>query len=264
MRKNKLKQLWSEGGVAINAWLAIPSTYTAEIVGHQGFDSVTVDLQHGMIGFDTAIRMFQALSSTPAVPMARVARNDPALIMQLLDAGAYGIICPMVSTREQAQDFVHACRYPPFGNRSFGPARGMLYGGADYFEEADNEILTFAMIETLEGLKNLDTIVRTEGLDGIYVGPNDLCLALGKAPRAESEEPEVVEATKRIVDACKAAGKLVGIFCSSGEAAASRVAQGFDLVTPGNDANLLSGAARQACAAARQAPQDTVSGKSGY
>ena len=174
----------------VNAWLAIPSTYSAEVMGHQGFDSVTVDLQHGMIGFDAAIPMLQALSST-AVPLARVSKNDPALVMRLLDAGAYGIICPMVSTPEQARDFVSACRYPPKGGRSFGPARGLLYGGADYFAHADREIVTLAMLETVEAVANADAILAVEGLDEICIGPNDLSLAYGKPPKSEPDDPEL-------------------------------------------------------------------------
>lgn len=251
MRANNIKEIWRSGGVAVNAWASIPSPYAAEVLSHQGFDSVTVDLQHGMIGFDSAVAMFQAISSTPAVPFARVARNDLALVNQLLDAGVYGLICPMVSTVEDGRAFARACRYPPAGNRSFGPARGALYGGSDYFQHANSEIVALAMIETAEGLENLEGIVATEGLDGIYVGPNDLCLALGVAPQAESEEPVVKDAIARIVDACRAAGKAAGIFCSSGEAAAMRADQGFTMVTPGNDAMLLSRAARTEAARAR-------------
>lgn len=263
MRRNEIRQMWSRGETAINAWLAIPSGYSAEIVGHCGFDAVTVDLQHGMVGFDAALAMFQAISATPAVPFARVPRNDPALIMHLLDAGAYGLICPMVSTAAEAAAFASACRYPPSGTRSFGPARGLLYGGPDYFAKADDEIVALAMIETAQGLENLEAIVATHGLDGVYIGPNDLCLALGVAPSAESAEPVVVEAVQRIVGACRRAGKVAGIFCSSGAAAARRAAQGFSLVTPGNDATLLGKAAREAAAAAREQTADTASG-SGY
>lgn len=263
MRSNPVKQLWGRGATAINAWLAIPSGYSAEVIGHSGFDAVTVDLQHGMIGFDAAVGMFQAISATPAVPFARVEKNDPGLIMHLLDAGAYGLICPMVSTAEQAAAFASACRYPPSGTRSFGPARGMLYGGPDYFAKANDEIVALAMIETAEGLENLDAIVVTAGLDGIYVGPNDLCLALGVEPNAESAEPVVTQAVERIVAACRKAGKFAGIFCSSGEAAARRAEQGFSLVTPGNDANLLGKAAREAVAAARRQGQGAGSA-SGY
>ncbi len=265
MRRNPVKQAWREGRAVVNGWLAIPSGYSAEVMGQSGFDAVTVDTQHGMMGFDATLAMLQALSATPAVPFARVTSNDPPSVMRLLDAGAYGIICPMVSTPEEARRFVDACRYPPVGNRSFGPARGLLYGGPDYFAHANEEIATLAMIETAEGLENLEAIVATEGLDGIYVGPNDLCLALGKAPRAESDEPEVKEAIARIVAACKAAGKAAGVFCSSGPAAADRIAQGFLMVTPGNDANLLGAAARQAVAAAREkGPGVADRGGSGY
>lgn len=260
MRRNKIRDIWTAGESALNGWLAIPSPYSAEIMGHQGFDAVTIDTQHGMMGFDTVVSMFQAISATPAIPFARVLRNDPALVMQLLDAGAYGIICPMVSTAKEARLFAQACRYPPVGNRSFGPARGLVYGGADYFDHANDEIIAMAMIETREGLDNLEAIVATDGIDGIYVGPNDLCLALGVEPRAESTEPVVQDAIARIVACCREAGKGVGVFCSSGEAAALRTEQGFNFVTPGNDANLLAKAARTEVAAARR---NSVTGTSG-
>ncbi|WP_417605894.1 HpcH/HpaI aldolase family protein [Primorskyibacter flagellatus] len=264
MRQNRIKEIWAAGETAVNGWLAIPSPYSAEVMGHQGFDAVTIDMQHGMMGFDTAVSMFQALSATPTVPFARVLKNDSGLIMQLLDAGAYGIICPMVSTPEDARQFVAACRYPPQGVRSFGPARGLLYGGADYFANADDEIITMAMIETREGLENLEEIVATEGLDGIYVGPNDLCLALGVQPNAESTEQIVQDAIERIVDCCRVAGKGIGVFCSSGEAAAMRAKQGFNLVTPSNDANLLSKAARAEIATARGKTAEKPESGSGY
>ncbi|MGR3572388.1 HpcH/HpaI aldolase family protein [Brevirhabdus sp.] len=244
MRKNTVLETCRAGGTAVNAWLGIPHSVPAEIMGHQGFDSVTVDLQHGMIGFQAAVSLFQVLSSTPALPFARVSRNDPALIMQLLDAGAYGIICPMISTPAQARQFVDACRYPPLGGRSFGPSRGPIYGGPDYFDHANDEILTLAMIETAEGLENLETILATEGLNGIFIGPNDLCLALGVRPRSEPEETVVVQAIARILGACRETGKIAGIYCSSGQAAAMRADQGFHLVTPGNDCATLTAAAR--------------------
>ncbi len=263
MRRNGLREIWNRGGTAVNGWLSIPSSYAAEVVAAQGLDAVTVDLQHGMIGFDAAVPMLQAISATDAVPLARVSKNDPALVMQLLDAGAYGIICPMISTPDEAKTFADACRYPPRGNRSFGPARGLLYGGPDYFKEADGEILSFAMIETAEGMQNLEAILATPGLDGVYVGPNDLCLALGVPPQAESEEPVVTEAIARIVRACKDAGKVAGVFCSSGEAAAMRVSQGFTLVTPGSDAALLGKAVRAELAAAR-GKGAAAGGGSGY
>ena len=251
MRANPLRALHAAGTPIVNAWLAIASSYAAEVVAHAGYDAITVDGQHGMMGFDTALTMLQAIATTDAVPMARPSGLVPPEIMRWLDAGAYGIICPMVSTRADAEALVSACRYPPIGTRSYGPARGLLYGGSDYFAHANSEIIVLAMVETAEGLANLDAIVATPGLDGIYVGPNDLCLALGVAPQSESAEPMAVEAIARIQAACAEHGKIAGIFCSSGPAAAARVAQGFGLVTPGNDVTHLRSAATAASTAAR-------------
>lgn len=251
MRANLLKQRVANGQPIANGWLAIPSSYSAEVMGHQGFDSVTVDLQHGMIGFDAAISMLQALSSTPAVPLARVSKNDYALVMQLLDAGAYGIICPMISTPKDARDFASFCRYPPMGQRSFGPARGLLYGGADYFQHANTEILALAMIETQEAVANADTILATEGIDGIYIGPNDLCLAYGVAPAPESKDPGMAALIPDLAARTRAAGKIAGIFCSGGDGAITRIRDGFHMVTPGNDVALMSRASKEALSAIR-------------
>lgn len=258
-----MKQRLLAGESVVNGWLAIPSAYSAEIVGMAGFDAVTVDLQHGMIGFDAALGMFQALSATPAIPLARVPVNDGPQIMRLLDAGAYGIICPMISTADDAARFVSACCYPPEGDRSCGPARGLLYGGADYLQHANQEMLRIGMIETQAGLENLDKILSVPGLDGIYIGPNDLSLALGHAPSSEPTAPVVVEAIAHILARCVAHKRIPGIFCSSGEAAAMRLAQGFRMVTPGNEAALLGQAAKAAVQAA-SAKSSAQGGGTGY
>ena len=263
MRINKLKVAAAENRPVINGWLAIPSSYSAEIMGHQGYDAVTVDLQHGMIDFASALAMLQALSATPAVPLVRVADSTPAQIMRVLDAGAYGVICPMISTPEQARHFVSACRYPPEGIRSFGPARGLLYGGADYPQHANREILTLAMIETREGLANIDAILDTDGLDGVFIGPNDLSLTLTGAASAESTHPEMLDAIERVVSRCRQKQKIAGIFCTSGAAAANRIAQGFQFVTPANDVMQLGRASRKAIALAR-GQQIPTTGASGY
>lgn len=251
MRRNTIRDLKAAGKPIVNAWLSIGSSYAAKSVAHQGFDAVTVDGQHGMMGFDVALTMLQAISTTDAVPLVRPSRNDGAEIMRFLDAGAYGVICPMISTADDAAALVSACRYPPTGSRSFGPARGLLYGGGDYLAHANAEIVVLAMIETAAGLDNLEAIVATPGLDGIYVGPNDLALAMGFSPLAESQEPDVVAAIEKIRAMVVNAGKIAGIFCSGGAGAAQRVAEGFDLVTPGNDAALLRGVMAAAAATAR-------------
>ncbi len=239
MRRNTLRQLKAEGKPIINAWLSIGSSYSAELAAHQGFDSVTVDCQHGMMGFETTVAMLQAISSTSAVPLVRPSQNDSAEIMRLLDAGAYGVICPMISTRADAETLVAACRYAPAGKRSFGPARGLLYGGADYANHANAELLVFAMIETVEALTNLEDIVATPGLDGIYIGPNDLALALGHRPVPENDDRVVSQAIEDIRASVAKRGLISGIFCSDGHAAAVRREQGFDLLTPGNDVGTL-------------------------
>ncbi len=167
MRPNTLRALHRDRRLIVNGWLSIGSSYVAELAAHQGYDSLTIDMQHGMVGFEACVGMCQAIATTGAIPMARPSENSPAEIMRLLDAGSYGIICPMISTAADAVRLVEACRYPPAGRRSFGPARGLLYGGLDYFTAANTEILVFAMIETVAALDNLDAILATPGLDGI-------------------------------------------------------------------------------------------------
>ncbi|MEO0637718.1 MAG: aldolase/citrate lyase family protein [Pseudomonadota bacterium] len=251
MRSNQLRACLKRRAPIINAWLSIPSAYVAEGVGHQGFDSVTVDLQHGMMGFEMAVAMMQAISATPAVPLVRAPSGEPEGIMHLLDAGAYGVICPMVSTAEDAANLVAACRYPPQGRRSFGPARGKLYGGEDYFDKANDEILVIPMIETAAALDNLDAILSVQGVDMVYVGPNDLALDLGEHPGAELEESRTSQSIAHILARAKSAGVATGIFCSNGELARARIDEGFDLVTPGNDFNTLMGSLRSEIAKCR-------------
>ena len=263
MKENTVKAAFRRAQPVVNGWLAIPSGYSAEIAGHQGYDAVTVDMQHGMIDFASALSMLQALSATPTLPLARVGSNEPAQIMRLLDAGAWGIICPMISTAQQAQQFVAACRYPPLGNRSFGPARALLYGGKDYPQYANDQILTLAMIETREGLQNLNAILATEGLDGVFIGPNDLSLTLTGSASAESQHPEMLAAVEQVLAACREHHKIAGIFCTSGSAAAARIAQGFHFVTPANDVMQLGRAAREAIALSR-GETPAAAGTSGY
>ena len=155
MRKNKLKKIFSEGKVAINGWLQIPNSFSAEVMANQNWDSLTIDMQHGVVDYPNALQMLQAISTTDVVPMARVNWNEPGQIMKILDAGCYGIICPMVSNRKEAEKFVQACQYPSKGYRSYGPLRGLLYGGSDYAKHADNEILKLAMIESLQTYQSM-------------------------------------------------------------------------------------------------------------
>lgn len=245
MRPNGLKQLAAAGTPAINAWLSSDSTYIAEVLGHCGFDAVTVDLQHGQFGMDALPSLLQAISATPAMPWVRSSGNNLAEINKLLDMGAYGIICPMIETAEQAQGLVDATRYAPLGRRSFGPARGLLYGGSDYLNNANDTILVLAMIETPTGLENADKILQVPGLDGIYIGPNDLALSLGISPALSWKETALAEHIPSLIKLCHQHNKYSGIFCSDVVMAADMQAAGASLVTPGNDVQLLRSEASQ-------------------
>ena len=137
--QNKLQHIWAAGRSATNAWLTIPSPWTTELMAAAGFDSVTIDLQHGLIGYETAVAMLQAMSGSDAVPLARLEWNDPATIMRMLDAGALGLICPLINTAAECAAFVGACRYPPAGYRSYGPIRGRFALGARLLRPGQRE-----------------------------------------------------------------------------------------------------------------------------
>lgn len=242
MRSNRVRECWSQGKAATSGWLSFGNSYTAEIVGHSGVDCVTVDLQHAMTDISDMIVMLQAISATPAVPFVRVPNKEPGVIMKALDAGSYGIICPLVNTVQDAEDLVNASSYPPVGGRSFGPARGLLYGGPDYAAHANETIVRFAMIETREGLAEVEAICAVPGLDGIFIGPSDLGLNLGKGTAADPTDIEVRAAIDHCLSTAKAAGKRAGLFCPSGTVSRKRADQGFDFVVPNSDANLLKSA----------------------
>ena len=241
---NPVKQRLRDGKNIINGWLHIPSPLTAEAMAHVGFDSLTLDLQHGPFGFEAVLPMLQAITGTQTVPMARVPWNEPGIIMKLLDAGCYGLICPMVSTPEQCEAFVGACKYPPLGYRSFGPTRVRLHAGDSYAEVANQEIFTLAMIETAEALTNLDDIMAVPGLDGIYVGPADLSQALGGTPGADWLDGPVVEALERILEMAQQRDIVAGIHTMSVAYARRMLDFGYRFVTVQSDLSLLISSAK--------------------
>jgi 4-hydroxy-2-oxoheptanedioate aldolase len=252
VRENTLKKIWARGETVVNGWLSIPSAFSAEVMAHQGFDSLTVDMQHGVVDYQVAVTMLQGISTTPVIPLARVPWNDPARLMKILDAGAYGVICPMVNTREQAEALVQACRYPPRGYRSWGPVRASIYAGADYGDRANEDIIVMPMIETADALKNLDDILSVPGVDAIYVGPSDLSLALGCKPRLDQTDAPVVEAQEKIVEACKRHGVIAGIHNATAAYAVKMVAAGYQFVTLASDSRFLAAKAAEEVAVARR------------
>jgi 4-hydroxy-2-oxoheptanedioate aldolase len=261
MRPNRLRQIWAEGGAAVNGWLQIPHGFASEIMAGQGWDSLTVDMQHGPVGYDNALTMLQAISSSSVMPLARVPWNEPGIIMKMLDAGCYGIICPMINTAEEAKRFVGACRYPPKGYRSFGPTRVTLYAGADYAPNANDTVVALAMIETAQAVQNLDAILDTPGLDGVYVGPADLSQSITGKPQTDLTEPRLMEVLEQIVAGCKRRGQVAGIHVASPAYGAEIIKKGYQFVTILSDGRLMANACKQAIDAIRGAAPAAATGK---
>lgn len=253
-----LKAHFISGGKAVNGWCAIPSAVTAEIVGRAGFDMVTVDLQHGLVDYQTALTMCQVLQGLPAPVLTRVPWNEPGIIMKCLDAGFAGVICPMINTAEDARRLVQAARYAPLGGRSFGPTRANLVHGPGYAKSSNTSTVVLAMIETREALQNLDAILAVEGIDGVYVGPSDLGLSLGYEPTLEPSAPEVLEAIATILSRSKDAGRLAGVHTGSAAMVRQMLEKGFNFASLLTDVRLFASALSLQLAEVHNTRADTV------
>jgi 4-hydroxy-2-oxoheptanedioate aldolase len=261
MRENPLRAIWARGGAALGGWCTVPSSFSAEIMAHSGFDWVCVDMQHGMIDFAQMVHMLQGISSTDTAPLVRVPRNEPGIIGKSLDAGAWGIIVPMVNTREEAEEAVAACRYAPVGIRSYGPLRANFYAGSDYFARANGEVTCIVMIETRTAVDNVEDIVSVPGVDAVYMGPADLSVTLGLAPAPDQTDQSFTDALERVVDACRRHDVVPGI-AGNAVTAVKRLQQGFRLVEVASDAGLLGVGAAMALAQVR--PGDGPDVRSAY
>lgn len=254
MRANTAKAKWKAGEVTHGAWLSVPSSFSAEIMAHQGFDWITVDMQHGLIDYQTAVEMLQAISTTPTTPFVRVPWNEFGIIGKMLDAGAYGVIIPMVNSVEEAKAAVAACRYFPEGSRSFGPARASYYAGADYFGGANREVAVIPMIETKQAVERLDDILSVPGIDAVYVGPADLSITLGLPPGMDNGGA-FEEARLAIAATCRRHGVTAGIHANAA-LAAKHAAAGYQMITISSDSgSIAAGAARDLKTARDQAAQ---------
>jgi 4-hydroxy-2-oxoheptanedioate aldolase len=246
----RLRAKWSDGQPAFGLWAGIDSSHTAELAAAVGFDYVCVDLQHGMSDERTMVAMFEATAAAGSTPLARVAWNEPWLLMRALDLGAAGVIVPLVGSGEEAARAVRACKFPPDGNRSYGPIRATLVVGSAAPAALDGNVLCFVMVETKDGLDRLEEIAATPGLDGIYIGPADLALALGLTPGIKDSAP-LMQAIARVREVCDAHGLIAGMHCGSGPEARARAQDGFRLVTVGVDSSLFAGAIAAELTAAR-------------
>ncbi|MGI8927344.1 MAG: HpcH/HpaI aldolase family protein [Tepidiformaceae bacterium] len=243
MRENTAKTKWAAGEVTYGAWLSVPTSFSAEVMAHQGFDWVCIDMQHGLTDYQVALTMLQVIGSTPTIPFVRVPWNEFGIIGRMLDAGALGVIIPMVNSVAEAEAAVAACRYFPAGSRSFGPTRAAYYAGADYFAHANEQVACIPMIETAGAVERIDEILSVPGIDAVYVGPADLSITLGQPP-AMDNGGAFEEARVAIAQACARHGVTPGIHANAG-LAAKHSAAGYRMITISGDVGAMaSGAAR--------------------
>jgi 4-hydroxy-2-oxoheptanedioate aldolase len=237
---------WLAGEPALAAWLLLESPTSAELLGAAGFDAVVVDLQHGSATLDSLPHLARAIDATPAVPFVRTTANDPAELMRVLDLGIRGVICPMIGSREEADAFVKACRYPPAGGRSYGPIRGASGTGRDHTGRANAEVILFAMIETVEGLANVQEIASTPGLDGLFVGPTDLALSVGLDRPGDLTDPALLVPIDTVLEAAVNADRYGAIHAPDPPRAGEMATRGFRFISCAVDTGLMQEGAEAA------------------
>ena len=253
---HRLAEAFATGRPALGAWAGLPAAMSCEIMSRAGFDYVCIDMQHGLADYSDAVAMLAAIDLGPATPVVRVPWNEQGIIGRVLDAGAMGVIVPMVNSRTEAAAAVRSCRYAPEGTRSFGPTRVAQRDGPGYFAGANQAVKCIPMVETVAALENLDHIVSTPGVDAVYVGPADLSVSLGLPPGNNDSEASFDDALAAIVAACNRHGVVPGIH-STPSLAPARAAQGFRLITVTADNAALSAAVT----AHRQSVSDALSGR---
>ncbi len=242
--RNPLRAVWAEGRAAVSGWCYVPSATTAEAMALLDWDVVTIDMQHGLIGYGDVVAMLPAIDAGGACAMVRIPWNDEGVAMKVLDAGAIGVICPLVNSAAECRRFVAACRYAPEGIRSFGPIRASrFYHGIEAFLAAGEAPVTLAMIETVEAMRNLDEIAATPGLDGLYLGPSDLALSAGRGqPQLDRGDGFIMEAHRALLAACRQNGLKAGLNVNSAHYAAEMIDLGYDLVCLHSDLGLMRAA----------------------
>ncbi len=251
---NTMKDKWARGEATIGGWCTIAGTMTAEAMGRAGFDYVCVDNQHGVIDYAASVPMLQAIDLGSSTPVVRVPWNEPGIIGKMLDAGAMGVIVPMVNSAEEAEAAARSCRYAPAGARSYGPVRaGMRVD--DYYASANDQVACIPMIETVQAIDALDDILAVPGVDAIYVGPADLSVTLGLPPGNNDDEPTFVEALETIVAACNRHGVVPGMHTTVA-LTPRRLEMGFRMLTATSDLLAMRTALAADAAATMGTPTD--------
>ena len=230
------------GETVHTGWATLGVPMLAELMARDGFPAVTCDQQHGLFDMQNTLLGIAAIRSAGAAPMVRIPLGDFAVASRVLDFGAEGIVAPMINTPEDARALVAATKFPPLGERSWGPARALMLNGLsmeDYLKKANKETVVFAMIETRTALSNLDAILATPGIDGVFVGPSDLSITLSKGKTLDPFSKEVDETCDRIAAAAKKAGKVAGAYTANAERANSHAARGFRFMAVASDAGFM-------------------------
>lgn len=256
-RARPVPQILREQGYVLNSYLQMPGAFAAEAYSRQGWDAVMLDMQHGVIAYDSAIAMLQAIAASGVTPLVRVPPAVPGLVMQMLDAGALGVVGALVNTRGDAEALVQACRYPPLGARSLGPARASLIYGDSYVSTANSDITVLAMIETEDAVANTEAILSVPGIDGVYIGPGDLAMSMGCVPDIGKPDPRVAAAIDCVRDTCASRGRIVGMIAPTPADARRLIDRGFTFVTLASDLQALRQTARNWVTEFRAQPPST-------
>jgi len=231
---NQVRDRWATGGIALGAWISLRDPVIAETAASLGFDYVCVDLQHGLNDYDSMANALAAMARTGATPLVRVPWNEPGIIGRVLDAGAAGVIIPMVNSVDEAERAVSACHYWPVGTRSFGPIALGARGGFTGIEAANEQVLCIPMIETREAVEAIDDILDVPGISAVYIGPADLSITYGLRPGMDQPDEEWNAAIAKVVASCAAHDVIAGVHSAAG-LAAKRGEQGFRMITVASD-----------------------------
>lgn len=246
LKRNRVKQLLSEGKPAVGTWLNLASAVVADNLGHIGFDFLVVDMEHSPITQETAFHCLASIAASEAVPLARVPWNHPMPIKQALEAGAMGVVVPMVNTREEAEEAVSAVRFPPAGSRSMG-AMASPYG-PDYGGRFNEEVCAVLMVEHAEAVGKVEEILAVEGIDACFIGTGDLALSMGR----KIGHPDHESAVQRVLKAGQKRGVPVGLPCGTPEAVNQRIGEGFRFIDFSCDLVFLMSAAQEGLAKVRR------------
>jgi 4-hydroxy-2-oxoheptanedioate aldolase len=241
MREDRFRKAAREGRTLLNAWLTLNSPFLVELIGEAGWDCLTIDQQHGLGGNETLLQCLTAARAARLPAIVRVAENDPGLVGRALDAGAQGIMCPLIDSVEDAEAFVRAVKFPPRGLRSWGPYRARLDHEGDYFTTANDWTVACPQIETKSALDQLEEILALPGVDMVCFGPNDLSVAL--TGRLDIWAPEVREAMTLVLSKCREMSVMSLIFANDVDYAKPLIAGGWNVVAVGTDAGWFSKAA---------------------